>query len=217
MGLQNRERATYLSFNADGKFVQKVQSTTPGAIGRINKLNKQVYEIFHDQLVGKITDVQLEDSEYGLQWKVSIIDNEDERFIVTMGFISNYAKGFLKMFPKIDLSKPVTLSPASKEEDGDKKVSLFIYQEGKLVPYAFTKDVPNGMPDRSLLKDPKTGKDVWSYVDQMKWLSEQAARHLGKESLSVVKAEPVEKETTLDDIANTPEQPAQPSPKKDDF
>lgn len=183
MGLQNRDSATYLSFNADGKLVQKVPSTTPGAVARINKLSKQVYEIFHDQLVGEIKDVSLDDSEYGLQWKVNMIDGDD-RFIVTMGFNSNYAKSFLKMFPNIDLSKPVTLSPASKEEDGDKKVSLFIYQDGKLVPYAFTNTNPNGMPERVLLKDPKTGKDVWSYADQMRWLGNKAFDKIGKSAIT---------------------------------
>jgi hypothetical protein len=198
MGLQNRERATYLTLNADGKFAQSFKTQVEGSIGRINKEKRQVYELFFQELVGKITNVVLEDSSYGLQWKVTLMD-DTERFIVTMGFSSNYAKGFLKMFENINLEKPVTLSPAvSTDARGESSTSLFIYQDGKLVPYAYKSDAPNGMPERELIT--VGGKEKWDYTKQLKWLGEKVAKHLGNATMNVV-----EKEVTLDDIANTKE------------
>lgn len=179
--LTSREKGIYLTINADGKFAQKVDPSTPGAKSRVNTENGKTYhELFFDELEGFIENVKFEDSQYGMRCKVFFIDGE-QKAILTMGYSSMYLIPFLKMFPSIDVTKKVKLSPSVKEEDGKKKSSLFMKQDidgtDQIVPYAYKADNKNGMPDRVLIK--VKGKDTWDYTPQIEFLAEKALEKIG--------------------------------------
>lgn len=194
--LGNRDRATFLTINADGKFVQSFKTAQEGTVSRENKNKRIVHEKFFDYVTGYIKSLTVDEhKDYGKQWRITM-EKGDNKVIITLGYASNYAKPFLKMLPNIDLSKEVELQPSAQMVDGVKQTSLFIKQDGKNVQYAFKKDDGNGMPDRKLIK--VKGKDQWDYSDQLEFLHEQANKKLGQDSVDAVTEAP--DETTLDDI-----------------
>lgn len=194
--LGTRQRATFLTINADGRFVQSFKEAAPGTFPRTNKNGKLVHEKFFDFITGYIHSVKVDDhKDFGKQWKIEVIKGEN-RVIITLGYASNYAKPFLKMLPNVDLSKEVEIAPSAKMEGTEKKTSLFLKQDGEVVPYAFKKDAPNGMPERKLLK--VKGKDTWDYTDQLEFLEAEANKKLGQAVEESTGA--TVKETKLEDI-----------------
>lgn len=201
--LANRDRATFLTINADGKFVQSFKTAQEGTVSRENKNKKIVHEKFFDFVTGYIKGLTVEEhKDFGKQWRIRMT-KDDNAVIITLGYASNYAKPFLKMLPNIDLSKEVELQPSAKVENDQKSTSLFIKQDGKLVQYAFKNGDGSGMPDRKLIK--VKGKDQWDYSDQLEFLHEQANKKLGQDSAETVAEatdDAVDQKTTLEDITN---------------
>lgn len=218
----NRQRGTYLSINADGKFAKKVSSNTVGAVERKNKKDVIVYEFFYDFVKGQIKSVKSKPSPFGRQWEI-VMTSGEKKVIINLSYTSNYAKAFLKMLPNIDLSQNVELVPSAKEEDGQNKTSLFIYQNKELVKYAFTKENPNGMPERKLTK--VNGEDKYDYTDQLEWLEAKAKEKLGDTSADEETedveldedGQPVVKATSLEDFVDKPADGTTTQKKKDDF
>lgn len=219
----NRQRGTYLSINADGKFAKKVDAQTVGAKSRVNKKGDTVHEIYFDFVKGQIKSVKSKPSPFGRQWEI-VMTSGEKKVIINLSYTSNYAKAFLKMLPNIDLSQNVELVPSSKLEDGQNKTSLFIYQNKELVKYAFTKDNANGMPERKLTK--VNGEDKYDYTDQLEWLEKKATEKLGDTSADEETedveldedGQPVVKAKTLDDFVDKQEAPGTTvAKKKDDF
>ena len=168
MGLENREGGKYISiFN--GKFTQRVQEGTPGAIERVNKNGKVVHEKFYDSFTAKLVNIKIGDSPYGKQWTFSFRDN-GEVYHLNLGYSNGFAKQFVKMLPNIDLSKEMKISPSVKEVDGQKKSSLFVNQDGIAIKHAFTKDNPNGLPTMEEIT--VKGNKVWDDTKQMAFLEE---------------------------------------------
>lgn len=194
--LGKRQRGTYLTINGDGKFVQSFKEPVPGTIQRTNKNNKVVHEMFFDFITGYVKSVSTKDhKDFGKQWEI-VLTKGDNRVIITLGYASNYAKPFLKMLPNVDLGKELEISPSAKVENGEKKTSLFLKQDDKLVPYAFKNGDGSGMPDRKLIK--VKGKDQWDYTDQLEFLQEVANKKLGQADVEDVAES--DNETTLEDI-----------------
>lgn len=201
--LGTRQRGTFLTINADGRFVQSFKEAQEGTVQRTNKNGKVVHEKFFDFITGFIHSVRVDDhKDFGKQWKIELIKGAN-KVIITLGYASNYAKPFLKMLPNVDLSKEVEIAPSAKMENGEKKTSLFLKQDDQVVPYAFKKDAPNGMPERKLIK--VKGKDQWDYSDQLEFLEAEANKKLGQANVESV-AEATD-ETTLEDITGDEDAP----------
>ena len=188
MGLDNREGGKYITI-LNGKFCQRVQKETDGAIPRINKLGKQVFEKFYDSFTGKLVNIKTTDGAYGKSWVFDFQDKEDV-YHLQLSYSNSFATAFLKMLPNINLEKEMKVSPSVKEVDGKNKSSLFINQDGVAIKHAFTKDNPNGMPDMKQVK--VKGNLVWDDTDRIAFLFDmvqtQILPKLGKTEIEQTKA-----------------------------
>lgn len=166
MGLENRAEGNFITI-LGGKFCQRVNENTPGAVMRTNKLGKTVYEKFYDSFTGKLVGIKTQDGTYGRSWIFSFRD-AGEVYHLQLSYSNSFATAFLKMLPNIDLTKEMKVSPSVKEVDGKNKSSLFVNQDGVSVKHAYTKEAPNGMPN--MVEVEIKGNKVWDDTDRLKFL-----------------------------------------------
>lgn len=185
MGLENRESGNYITIY-NGKLSTRVAEGTPGAMQRVNKLGKTVFEKFYDSFTGKLVGIKTQDSPYGKNWMFSFKDKA-EVYHLQLPYSNSYAKAFLKMLPNINLAEEMQVSPSVKEVDGKSKSSLFVKQAGEWVKQAYTKEVPNGLPQMKqvMIK----GQQVWDDSEQLafleKMVQDQVLPKLPKVDLAV--------------------------------
>jgi hypothetical protein len=170
MGLNQSQSESVIFLQiANGKIVRQVKTKTENSVSRVNKLGREVHELFYDSITGEISDIATRESEYGKSWVVSI-KSEGKLYKLEFNYSSGYATTFLKALPNVSFGHPVTLSP-KLIIDGDKKKSvLFISQDGKGLKHYFTKDNPNGLPDLKKIKI--KGKESWDDSDRMEFLEQ---------------------------------------------
>lgn len=166
MGLDNREGGHWISVY-DGKFTQRGNENTAGVIQRTNKLGKVVYEKYYNEFTGRLLNIRTQDSPYGKQWVLDFKDRADI-YHVTLGYSSGFASAFLKILPNIDTSKEMKLSTNSKEDNGKKKHSLFVSQDGVSLKHFYTKENPNGIPQWEQIT--VKGVQVWDNTKEMEFL-----------------------------------------------
>lgn len=146
MGLETRTGGNYITILA-GKFCQRVQKDTEGAIERVNKIGNTVHEKFYDSFTGNLVDIKVQDGTYGKTWNF-VFQDKEEPYILQLSYSNSFSTALLKILPNVDLTQEMKLSPSVKvDENGKNKSSLFINQGGKALKHAFTRDNPQGMPD----------------------------------------------------------------------
>lgn len=207
MGLENRSEGKYITI-LNGKFTIRVNENTEGAIARINKLGKQVFELYYDRFTGILKNIKTTDGEYGKSW-VFVFDVDGETFSLQLSYSNSFATAFLKMLPNIDLSKPMTLTPSVKEVDGKNKSSLFINQDGVAIKHAYTMENPNGLPDMEQIKI--KGQLQWDDTKRLEFLEAMIIKDimpkLGK-TLEKVEFGPKEEgKDSLDEFVDAMKQP----------
>ena len=166
MALENRPEGKFITI-LGGKFCQRVQEGTEGAIQRTNKIGKVVWEKFYDSFTGKLVGIKVQDGTYGKTWNFSFQD-KGEIYTLQLSYSNSFATAFLKMLPNIDLEKEMKVSPSTKEVDGKNKSSLFINQDGKPLKHAYTRENPNGMPDMEQVV--VKGEKVWDDTKRIAFL-----------------------------------------------
>ncbi len=166
MGLQNRAEGKFITI-LKGKFSQRVPEGTPGAEVRTNKLGKQVSEVFHDDFVGKLVSIKVQDGAYGKTWNFGFRDKGDV-YTLQLSYSNSFATAFLKMLPNIDLNKEMKVSPSVKTVDGKEKSSLFVSQDGVAIKHAYTKEKPNGLPPMEQVT--VKGQLVWDDTKRIEFL-----------------------------------------------
>jgi hypothetical protein len=190
MGLDNRSEGKFITILA-GKFCMRVPENTEGAVQRVNKLGKTVFEKYYDHFTGKLIGIKVQDGTYGKTWNFSFQDKEDV-YVLQLSYSNSFATAFLKMLPNIDLSKEMKVSPSVKEVDGKNKSSLFVNQDGQTVKHAYTKENPNGMPDMEQVT--VKGEQVWDDTKRIEFLHNMVVTNilpkLGVTAQTVETAEP---------------------------
>lgn len=166
MGLETRDGGNYITI-LGGKFCQRVSEGTEGAITRVNKIGNTVHEKFYDSFTGNLIDIKVKDGEYGKTWNFVFRDKE-EPYTLQLSYSNSFSTAFLKMLPNIDLTKKMRLSPSVKEVDGKNKSSLFINQDGNALKHAYTRELPNGMPDMEQVEI--KGQMVWDDTKRLEFL-----------------------------------------------
>jgi hypothetical protein len=166
MALENKEPGQYIGIY-NGKLCQRVSPATQGAVQRVNKNNKIVFEKYYDRFVGKLVNIFTKESDYGKQWCFDFMD-EKEVYHLQLPYSNSFAVAFLKMLPNIDLTKKLEFSPSVKEVDGKNQSSLFIKQDGVNIKHAYTKDHQNGLPEMRKVK--VKGQEVWDDTDRLAFL-----------------------------------------------
>jgi hypothetical protein len=190
MGLGTQENGKYISI-VGGRFCIRVQEGSEGAISRVNKLGKTVWEKYYDNFTGKLVGIKTTDGTYGKQWVFSFQD-AGEVYNLQLGYNNSFAKNIIKMLPNADLTKEMKVQPQTKVDDkGVKKSSVFINQDGVSLKHAYTKDNPNGLPQMKqvLVK----GSLIWDDTDQMVFLENMVKKDIIPKLKGVpASAEPVE-------------------------
>ena len=175
MALENREGGKYITIY-DGKFAVRVPEGTPGAVSRVNKEERTVHELFYDSVTGKLINIRKrEGGKYGPTWEFDFVDG-GEVYTLQLSYSNSYATNILKMLPNVDLTKEMKVQPSQKIEDGKKKSSLFISQDGKTLKHAYTKDAPNGMPP--MVQVMVKGQPQWDDTDRLIFLEEMVNRDI---------------------------------------
>ncbi len=174
MGLENREGGNFITI-LNGKFCQRVPEGTEGAVSRVNKINKTVYEKFYDRFTAKLVGIRTQDGAYGKNWLFDFQDGGDV-YHLQLSYSNSFATAFLKMLPNIDLTKPMQVSPSVKEVDGKNKSSLFVNQDGNPIKHAYTRDNPNGMPELKSVKI--KGQDMWDDTERLEFLHAMVVRDI---------------------------------------
>jgi len=191
MGFADRTGGKYFTI-LGGKFCLRATAETPGAVARVNKLNKTVYEIFHDSFTGKLLAIRTKDSEYGKNWEFDFQDGA-EVYTLQLSYSNSYATNLLKILPNADLTKEMKIQPSQKVEDGKTKSSLFVSQDGVTLKHAYTKDAPNGLPP--MVKVMVKGQEVWDDTDRLVFLHAMVERDiipkLPKATAPAASAEPM--------------------------
>lgn len=166
MGLELRQSGNYITI-LGGKFCQRVPEGTEGSAQRTNKLGNIVHEKFYEHFTGKIVDIKVREGNYGKTWNFMFQDKEDI-YTLQLSYSNSFSTALLKMLPNVDLTKEMRVSPSVKEFEGKNRSSLFINQDGKAIKHAYTRAVPNGMPDMEQIT--VNGVLVWDDTKRLVFL-----------------------------------------------
>lgn len=206
MGLETRAEGKYISIYK-GRFAQRVQPNTEGAVGRAlekgPKIGQMVYEKYYDSFVGRLVGLKVTDGPYGKQWDFSFQD-QAEIYHLNLPYSNSFAKNILKMLPNVDLSQEFKVTPQTKEVDGVNKSSIFINQNGQSIKHAFTREVPNGLPE--MVQVQVKGQLVWDDTAQLEFLENmvksQVIPKLPKQAVAETSTEAEKPRSSLDNFTD---------------
>ena len=172
MGLENSNtQLAKIVTIVGGKFTVRLKDDdqNPDAFERVLEkgpnVGKTVKELRYDSLSGTIVGGEVHETEYGQDLHLSIED-EGEKFILSLPVGNQYFQQVVKRMPNIDPSKPVVFVLGYDKER--QRNFIFIRQDGASVKMAFTKENPNGMPNAE--KKVVCGKDKLDFEAQDNFL-----------------------------------------------
>jgi hypothetical protein len=180
MGLESnvREGKKFVGISRrNGKFSIRVTEDTEGAIPRQLEQGpnegKTVYEKFYDRITGKISKINYKTNDkYGDSIEVYI---DDCVLNINWGDFS-VRDSFIKRLPNIDLEKDVECGVFLDKET--KRIVFVVRQDGEVVPYAFTREEPNGIPQA--IKKEERGKEIWDFSVIENFLYDVLMEHIRK-------------------------------------
>lgn len=181
MGLTNQSQGgskVFLSIS-NGKLVRSFKEKTDGAVSRVNKAGREVYEMFYDSLEGTITGVDTKDGEYG-KFLIIKVESNGVNYQLETNYSSGYSSSFLKTLPNVKLDQRVAITPKLTIEGDKKKSVIFLNQNGG-IKWFFSRENPNGMPDLTKVKI--KGKETWDDSDRMEFLENYAKSLFGNKSV----------------------------------
>lgn len=179
MGLGNSGNMTFLSIN-DGKIVMKAAEDDYGAVSRVNKDGKIVWEKRFGNISGLLTGISISSNVYNgaeiKSWVFSIKDDKD--YQLNIMYDSRYATSLLFALcnPVVDFDQPIQINPWAKKVGDKTKTACFVEQDGDKIEWFFTKEEPRGMPEWKVLKI--KGRDVWDNYDAMQFLEAFVKTHV---------------------------------------
>lgn len=130
---------TFLNIVA-GRIVEQVEEGTVGAVSRVNKLGRTVFEKTHDAWGGIVRDWKLDESEYGVSLKVVFDD-------AILSLSGKMRDEFIKKFAGADKMQPIVVSPYPDfvGKDGmPKKSGLSLIQNSERL-YSIFSDYKDGV------------------------------------------------------------------------
>lgn len=146
-----------------GKFARRVDKGTEGAVTRTTTpkkgTGKEVHELHFESLSGKIKSIEIEQTDFGKQYKVSMSDVGDE-MVISLAVDSNFGDSFMSKILNVNFSQDVELKPYSftTKDTGKKREGINIFQNNEKVAYFFTKEEPKGKPQP---ESDKMDSDDW--------------------------------------------------------
>lgn len=195
----------------DGSFRLRADENTQGAVSRVNKKGNTVWELLFNRLEGKITNVSIEDGDFGKELEITVLAGST-KFAVQMPASGGYAFGVLSRLPNVDFNESVVFRPYSiydKEKDRNKNY-LVLYQSGKgyekdAVPSHFTEKEPNGLPqlEKIIVKN----KEQWDDTKRIIFFEQMIHSKGGlKEMLAAMYTEGNQPDKFLEEVTEQPGQ-----------
>lgn len=157
MGLEQHksERKTYVNI-VGGKFATKAEEGAEGAVSRVNKNNKTVWEFLHDKLSGTIDSIIVQKNEkLGAYEYILDVNDIGEHYSVSIPADSKYGDSLASKVPNIAIKTWSLIQPYDFEDKtrinpntgkSQKQTGISIIQNEVKVPSAYTKENPNGLP-----------------------------------------------------------------------
>lgn len=163
----------------NGKLVQTVKEGTPNSVQRLNKNNETVFELLFTGLTARITNIALIDGKFGKELEVKAKTGE-QAFVIQTPSSGGYAYGFFTRMTNLDFEKDTEIVPYAIEDKNTGKTNhvIVLYQDGKKVEPAFTKDAPNGLPPLETIKGAdgkevlKNNKPIWDDSKRIEFFSD---------------------------------------------
>ena len=126
--MQSEEKGRLLYVLADGLLRENVPEGTEGAKLRVVKddagnVKAEKWELTYPGITGFITGVTTFDGEYGVNILISMKDENEEEFTVSLKASSMYGEDFLHKLPNVDMSKEITLKGYNFEAEGGRKMT----------------------------------------------------------------------------------------------
>jgi hypothetical protein len=151
----SHSKKNYYSIN-NGHFTQPANENE-GVQRKIEKKDgstKIVWEHQFDEVSGIIKSVEIQDTDWGDQYQITISDIGEE-FILQINCDSKYGNDFAAKFPNIKLNNQITFKPYSfTPEDKKRKMEGFVItQNGMKILQYYTKENPNGLPSLEKYQD----------------------------------------------------------------
>lgn len=154
--LTKNENNRYVYILADGSIREKVEEGAEGAVlrkwetrdGKSGEKWERVFDKIENVL---ITNVQIDQGDYGEQIQLTLSDGEDE-IILTQSVATRFGEDLLKKVPAILFEEKLTIAPYSfTGDDGKEKRGVNIYQKSdKVLNFFFDpekKVAINGYPE----------------------------------------------------------------------
>lgn len=183
--MQSEDKGRLLYVLADGKLREQVDETTEGAKLRVVKaddgsVKAEKWELTYPGITGFITGVTLYEGDYGTNLLVSIKDENEEEFTLSLKANSKYGEDFLHKLPNVDFTKEISFKPYNFEADGRTNTGITMTQEGEKLRNAFNyKDGEEWVtpikdyPQPSETKPPKNSEQ-WKifFAQRREWMIE---------------------------------------------
>jgi hypothetical protein len=187
---QSEGKKVYLSV-VGGKLTQRCEESTPGAVKRVNKMGKEVYELHHNFVSGMMTGIALRESaEFGDSYEV-FLEEVGEVYVINIPISGRVSNGILSRLPNIDLTSPVEIRTfmITDKESGKEKSFSSVYQNGLKIEPAFTREKPNGLPPLEQKK--VKGQLVWDDSEQIEFYKELVKKTFSSRPAPAVMSMPV--------------------------
>lgn len=165
----------YISIKSDGRFHEKVNEGTEGAVLRKYELKDGTegskWELLYKEISNvHIKDVAFEDSDFGENVLVTLA-GEDYEVVWAENTGSNFGTDFLKKLPNIDITKLVSIKPYSfEDENGKDKRGVTVFQSDKITDFFYDGEKKlHGFPEWPKEDYKEMSKDDWKmYFLQVK-------------------------------------------------
>jgi hypothetical protein len=143
---------------------------------------KVFYYVFND-VNGKLTNIELRDTDFGEFLNIELTDDEGEVCALSLGDVfGRYAKDFIRRIDGLNLKKEIAFGTWSMENDNGKTYSgVRMYQDGDKIDYEYQNaDLP--APEEK----GRGKKMTWDFSEQEKFLYDILTEFLKKNFKPVV-------------------------------
>lgn len=183
MAFQENVNKVYVTI-VDGLFAIRSSEADPKAKKRVRKDNSEVWELLFKSYTGTLTEITFRNQDLnGKKWEEMHLHMKDgaENIQIQMPFPSKYANSFLRALPNVDFTAPMKITAWQKIVNDKRKQALFINQpvdSQQSVPWFYTQENPNGLPDLVPYTVPGSSDVKYSDVERNKFFKEMVTNKI---------------------------------------
>lgn len=159
----------YMEINK-GAIIETRTEPFEGSTPFLTKKGRTLHEVRYKEVEGTLTDIRLEENEWGKNWILTLNDI-GEVYKIRLPYSSSHTLALLQKLPAVpDFSEPLMI--CAWEQKGNNpdypNTAINLMQAGQKVATYYTKDDPKGLPPF----EQKTinGKTVWDTTATMEFL-----------------------------------------------